>query len=100
MSDLQRKNGDINYRDCLMRMNWLKFYVTLPVLEGLWKKCDKNISKIMKEMPISILTRDEIYCIISVDEIRFITEEFQLDPSRKWNAFKKNSPGLVIVVFP
>jgi hypothetical protein len=111
MSDLKQKYGDINYRDCLMGMNWLKLYLTSPVMEGLWKKCDKNISKVVKEYVSRIQSlkhykirmpdfhSDEIY-LISVDGIHFITEEFLLDPSSKWYDFKKNSPGLVSVVFP
>ena len=111
ISDLKQKCGDINYRDCLMGMNWLKLYLTLPVMEGLRKKCDKNISKIVKEYVSRIqclknkkirmlnFHPDEIH-IISVDGIHFITEEFLPDPSRKWYDFKKNSPGLASVVFP
>lgn len=106
MYDLKEKYKDINYSDCLMGMSWLKLYLTLPVMEGFWKKCDKNISKIVKDYVSRIQSLkdrkirvpdfhpDEIH-IISVDGIHFVTEEFLLNPSSKWFDFKKNSPGLV-----
>ncbi len=110
MVALKEKYGEINYRDCLMGMNWLKLYLTLPVMEGIWKLCDKVISKRVKKYVSRIQSLkdnkirmpnfhpDEIY-IISVDGVHFMTEEFLLDPSSKWYCFKKNSPGLVSLFY-
>ena len=103
--DLRKDNPDVNAKDCLMAMNWLKGYDTYPVLSARWESCEEYIGpKVIEHgFKMAKLARKKIVFALehdveigrSVDCVTFMTREMRLDPSSEWFDWKTHSCGLV-----
>ena len=95
----------INYKDCLMTMNWMFLYDTYPVLTARWKYCEEYIGDKVIEYGLKMakLGRKKIIFALNhkikigrtVDCVTFMVQEMRLDPSAKWFDYKTHSCGLV-----
>lgn len=105
LADLRKENPDIQFRDCLMTMNWLACYDTLPVLTARWGCCEEYIGpKVWSYCEkMAALAREKITFALehdvelgyTVDCATFMVREMRLDPSSEWFDWKTHSCGLV-----
>jgi len=60
--DLGEEYPNMNYRDCLMTLNWLTIYTTYPVLSARWGCCEKYIGNTLIDyrMKMAKLARKKI----------------------------------------
>ena len=105
LKDLRMKYPDVNYRDSMMAMNWLKSYETFQSMESSWDRCREHIGARVKDYVEKIASlkilkikfgefEDDEVIILTVDGVNFITEEFRMDPHGKWFDHKSKSSGL------
>lgn len=108
LSDLRCDNSQIIYKECLMTMNWLFCYETLPVLVGRWGYSENAIGtkvirharlmQTLKKKKIRFeFNMDDGGIPASLDTVNFLVQEFRLDPSAKWFDPKSHSSGLVSI---
>ena len=105
LNDLRDDNPNIIYKECLMTMNWLYCYETLPVLVGRWGYCENSIgTKVIKyakmvqklcKKKIRFKFKNDVDYPASLDTVNFLVQEFRLDPSAKYFDHKSHSSGLV-----
>jgi len=105
LADLRKDNPDVNFKDCLMAMNWLTCYDTYPVLSARWQRCEEYIgSKVIEYgFKMAALARKKIKLELahdveigwSVDCFTCMAREMRLDPSSEWFDWKTHSCGLV-----
>ena len=103
--DIRDMDPGINYKDCLMTMNWMFLYDTYPVLTARWKYCEEYIGDKVIEYGLKMakLGRKKIIFALNhkikigrtVDCVTFMVQEMRLDPSAKWFDYKTHSCGLV-----
>ena len=103
--DIKDMYPSINYKDCLMTMNWMYLYDTQPVLSARWKNCEEYIGDKVVEYGLKMakVGRKKIIFELSrkvklgrtVDCVTFMVQEMRLDPSAKWFDYKTHSCGLV-----
>jgi len=103
--DIRDMDPGINYKDCLMTMNWMYLYDTQPVLSARWKYCEEYIGDKVIEYGLKMakLGRKKIIFELdnkiklgrTVDCVTFMVQEMRLDPSAKWFDYKTHSCGLV-----
>ena len=105
LSDLRNDNPGIDFKDCLMTMNWLTCYDTYPVLSARWGQCEEYIGPKVIEYgyKMAALARKKIIFELehdvevgrSVDCFTCMTREMRQDPSSEWFDWKTHSCGLV-----
>ena len=105
-NDLREKNDSFCLTGGLMVMDWLKSYDRQHRMAGRWGLCEETIGPKLrlyaqwiqslksKKIRFEGFNNDDVFWI-SVDGVHFETEEFRLDPSKKYYSHKKNSAGLV-----
>ena len=105
-NDLREKNDSFCLTSGLMVMDWLKSYDRQHQMTGRWSLCEETIGPKLrlyaqwiqslksKKIRFKGFNNDDVFWI-SVDGVHFETEEFRLDPSKKYFSHKKNSAGLV-----
>jgi len=105
LADLRKEFPKVDYKDCLMTMNWLAIYDTLPVLSARWGYCEEYIGPKVIDYgkKMAILARKKIKFELehdielgrTVDGATFMAQEMRLDPSSEWYDWKTHSCGLV-----
>jgi len=98
-------NSELNFKDCVMTLNWLTLYDIYPVLSVRWGYYEEYIGPTVIEYgkKMAILARKKIRFVLehnielrrTVDGATFMTREMRLDPSSEWYDWKTHSYGLV-----
>jgi hypothetical protein len=107
-NDLSSKGFDLDLKDVLMAMNWLRLYDTEHVLAGRWglseesirnrvKNCCKAIQS-LKDNKIVWIDQPNVTFIASVDGTHCRIFEPRTDPGSKWYSHKFNGPGVAYEV--
>ena len=110
LADLRKDNPGVDFKDCLVAMNWLTCYDTYPVLSARWGYCEEYIGPKVIEygMMMAKLAREKIVFSLehdielgrSVDCATFMVREMRLNPSSEWFDWKTHSCGLVSCLLP
>lgn len=108
LQDIKDMYSRINFKDCLMTMNWMFLYESYPVLTSRWKYSEDYIGERVIEYGLKMAkvgTKKIIFKLNhnvklgrSVDCVTFMVQEMRLDPSSKWFDYKTHSCGVVSLV--
>ncbi|KAL7529872.1 hypothetical protein ACHAXR_003199 [Thalassiosira sp. AJA248-18] len=104
LADLRKEHPDVDFKDCLMTMNWLTGYDVYPVLSARWGYCEEYIGPKVWDYcdKMATLARKKIFFELAhdielgrtVDCATFMTREMRLTPSSDWFDWKTHSCGL------
>ena len=102
--DVKDMYPSINYKDCLMTMNWLFLYESYPVLTARWKYCEEYIGDKVIEYgmkmakvgmkKITFNLKQHVKLGRTIDCCTFMCFEMRQDPSTEWFDYKTHSCGL------
>ncbi len=105
LAALHDDNPGIDFKDCLMTLNWLFLYSSYPVLRGRWKRPEEYIAgKVVEigtmmqklaEKHIKFDLENNVELGRTIDCVNFLMQEFRLDPSTRWFDPKSHSCGVV-----
>lgn len=105
--DLNEEYPDMNFKDCLMTLNWVFSYETYTPLSGRWKYCVEYIGPKLieygfkmakvakKKLRWELCDNIKVKLRRSLDCITFKANEMRQNPSTEWFDYKTHSCGLV-----